>query len=85
MYVVMGMICLLAIFQTIASSSILSGLVDLKEIKIEKGDTHQILIGILYLASAYQIYIMGFDVFAGFAAAHAFLYTMTALFKRIKS
>lgn len=87
MYFVMGMIALLAFIQTFAGAGVLSNLVDWDEAKsnMKPGETFHILIGFIYCASAYQIYLMGFVFFSGFAFAHAFFYTMMVIFKRLKT
>ena len=84
MYFVMGMIVLLGIFQTIAAAGMLSKITETSDVPSNLAEPYQILIGILYMMSGYQLYLMGFEVFSGFAIAHASLYILTFLFKRIK-
>lgn len=87
MYIVMGMITLLAFIQTLAGAGVLSNLVDWDEAKTNTtpGESFHILIGFIYCASAYQIYLMGLVFFSGFAFAHAIFYTMMIIFKRLKT
>lgn len=85
MYIVMGMVVLLGIIQTIAAAGVLSNLVEYDKKYAQSYEHYHILIGFIYCASAYQIYLMGFVFFSGFAFAHAILYTMLVLFKRLKT
>lgn len=84
MYFVMGMVGLLGLMQTIAAAGLLSGLSDMKDTTIHKAEPYHFLVGIAYFMSAYQIYLMGFVLFSGFAAAHACIYVFMIFFKWIK-
>ena len=84
MYFVMGMIVLLAILQTIAAAGLLSKITETNDVSSNLAEPYQILIGIIYMMSSYQLYLMGFEVFSGFAIAHSSLYMLTIVFKRIK-
>lgn len=84
MYFVMGMIVLLGILQTIAAAGLLSKITETSDVSSNLAEPYQILIGIIYMMSSYQLYLMGFEVFSGFAIAHASLYMLTIVFKRIK-
>ena len=84
MYFVIGMIVLLGILQTIAAAGLLSKITETSDVPSNLAEPYQILIGIIYMMSSYQLYLMGFEVFSGFAIAHASLYMLTIVFKRIK-
>lgn len=84
MYFVMGMISLLGIIQTIAVAAMLFKLTEAKNAPLTRSEPYHILLGFIYTISGYQLYLMGFEVFAGFAIAHALIYTLSHLFKSIK-
>lgn len=84
MYFVMGMIVLLGILQTIAAAGLLSKITETSDVSTSLAEPYQILVGIIYMMSGYKLYLMGFEVFSGFAIAHASLYMLIITFKRIK-
>jgi hypothetical protein len=78
-YFVMGMIVVLGTIQTLAAALVLSS--ENKATENLKSSPSQIIVGLIYCASAYNIYLMGFEVFSGFAFAHAILYTLMVFLK----
>lgn len=84
MYPVMGMIGYIAFMQSIAASSVFSGLVS-SEPDGETGNySLSALIAILYLASSYHVYTLGYTVFSGFMFAHSTIFLLTNVFGIIK-
>lgn len=87
MYIVMAMVCLLGAAQTLSASYVMA--VDMSKEKLpyskdsKVSNNMQILVGITYGVSAYHMSLMGFEIFAGFAFAHAAIYTLMIVFKRI--
>ena len=84
MYIIMAMIVFLGGMHTIAAAGLMSKITETEKMKSSPVESHQILIGFIYLISAYQLYLMGFEVFSGFTIAHALLIILTQVFKGIK-
>jgi hypothetical protein len=85
MYPIMFMVAYISFMQSVASAGIFSGIVkDSVEVK-DVGYGLRTLIGILYLLSSYQVYMIGFEVFSGFMFAHATIYTLTNMFGVLKN
>lgn len=85
MYFVMGMIITLGVMQTMAAAYVLGDSSYKQETeKTYQSDPSQILIGLIYMISSYQIYLLGFEIFAGFALAHSFIYTLIVFYRGIK-
>jgi len=41
-----------------------------------------IMVGIMYMATSYQIYLLGFELFAGFAFAHSVIMLISSIMKK---
>jgi hypothetical protein len=70
MYPVMAIACLLIVLQTLAVAGSFSGEVDTKVIRTPYPGIRS-LTSLLFLASAWQIHLIGYSVFAGMMFAHA--------------
>jgi hypothetical protein len=85
MFPIMFMVACISFMQTFAAADLFSGIVkDSTEIK-DSGYGLKALIGFLYLLSSYQVYLIGYQVFAGFMFAHAAIFLLTNLFGVLKS
>jgi hypothetical protein len=85
MYPIMMMFAYVSFMQSVASAGVFSGIVkDTGEVK-DTGYGLRALIGILYLASSYQVYMIGYEVFSGVMLAHATIYLLTNIFGVLKN
>jgi asparagine N-glycosylation enzyme membrane subunit Stt3 len=86
MYFVMGMIVILGTMQTLSGAYLIGTPASTVERKESvQSDSSQIIVGLIYCLSSYQIYLMGFEFFAGFALAQSVFYTLIVIYKRAKS
>lgn len=84
MYLVMLMMGYMTFMQTVAAGSLFSGFVKNDE-QIEKiPRAIPMLVSILYLASAYQVYLLGFYVFSGIMFSHTTIYLLTNIFGALR-
>jgi xanthosine utilization system XapX-like protein len=85
MFPIMFMVAYISFMQTFAAAGIFSGVVkDSVEVK-DVGYGLRALIGILYLLSSYQVYLIGYQLFAGFMFAHAAIFLLTNLLGVLKN
>lgn len=85
MYPIMMMVGYMSFMQSVASAGVFSGIVkDTEDVK-DAGHGLNSLIGIIYLASSYQVYMIGYEVFSGIMFAHATIYLLTNLFGVLKN
>jgi hypothetical protein len=78
MYPVMAMACLLILLQTLAAAGALSGEIEIKDPEVDYVGIRS-LTSLLYLASAWQIHLIGYSIFAGILFAHAAIAFFTCI------
>lgn len=84
MYPVMILMGYMTFMQSMAAAGVFSGIVKSNEDIKDINHGLRVLIGILYLASSYQVYVIGYAVFSGIMFAHATIYLLTNLFGVLK-
>lgn len=84
MYPIMIMVGYMSFMQSVASAGLFSGIVKDTEVSDVTGYGLRVLISILYLASSYQVYLIGYEVFSGIMFAHATIFLLTNLFGVLK-
>lgn len=84
MYPVMIFMCYMTFMQSVAAAGVFSGIVKSTKEYNETGYGLRALIGVLYLASSYQVYVIGYTVFSGIMFAHATIYLLTNVFGVLK-
>lgn len=84
MYPIMALVAYMTFMQSVAAAGVFSGLVKSVEEADDSGYGLRVLIGIMYLASSYQVYMIGYTVFSGIMFAHAAIYLLTNIFGVIK-
>jgi len=84
-YIVMGMACWLVLLQTIGAASLISRLAT-SEIQIPPKEVYtlRLLVAVMYFASTYNMYKLGYEVLAGVFFAHISIYFLTSSFGLIK-
>jgi len=85
MYPTMALVAYVATVQSIAAAGVFSGIVKGAVETEDTGYGLKALIGILYLVSSYQVYLIGYEVFSGIMFAHATIHVLINLFGVIKS
>jgi hypothetical protein len=84
MYPVIGMVGYIALMQSIAASSLFSGLVDVEAEDLKGNYSTPLLVSFLYLLSSYQVYVAGHEIFAGIMFAHSTIFLLTNLLGVVK-
>lgn len=84
MYPIMVMIGYIAFMQSIAASSLFSGLISVEANEYEGNYSLSVLIAFLYLVSSYHVYTLGYTVFAGIMFAHSVIFLLSNVFGIIK-
>jgi len=84
-YIVMGMACWLVLLQTIGAASLISKS-GTSEIQIPPKEVYtlRLLVAVMYFASTYNMYKLGYEVLAGVFFAHILIYFLTSFFGLIK-
>jgi hypothetical protein len=79
MFPIMFLVAYISFMQTFAAAGVFSGVVkDSVEVE-DAGYGLRTLLGILYLLSSYQVYLVGYEVFSGLMFAHAAIFLLTNL------
>jgi hypothetical protein len=79
MFPIMFLVAYISFMQTFAAAGVFSGVVkDSVEVE-DAGYGLRTLLGILYLLSSYQVYLIGYEVFSGLMFAHAAIFLLTNL------
>jgi hypothetical protein len=79
MFPIMFLVAYISFMQTFAAAGVFSGVVkDSVEVE-DAGYGLRTLLGILYLLSSYQVYLIGYEVVSGLMFAHAAIFLLTNL------
>jgi hypothetical protein len=79
MFPVMLLVAYISFMQTFAAAGVFSGIVKGSVEVEDAGYGLRTLLGILYLLSSYQVYLIGYEVFSGLMFAHAAIFLLTNL------
>jgi hypothetical protein len=86
LYILIGLLSILVFVQTLAAAAVFGMQMPFKGIANDETRDHGLnfLVSITYLASCYQLYIAGFEIFSVVAATHATILMLALILRGIK-
>lgn len=84
-YIVIGMLSILILIQTIVAAGAFAGYNNKTESKSKIHDNKMLfLLSLVYMMSCYQLYTIGYTIFAVVAFTHVVLMSLAAILRSIK-